>query len=366
MKISDQWTYSVTETSGQGRALEWAALILNRPEIRNESANYVQNALIDWWNCSAEWISAKLAEFPEPFRTTGFRKEIHHIENPLAALKPAFDSLRAGESSLFEAMDHLGRNFAWDAERLMRWKEGLEHLSALALWLPVFTPALDYLNIAFPLGREEIDRCRESLLQSVHEPHRFLEAGARDEFSQKFLEFKKNYMEAYCLLHEDALNIVGGMKKDELKIDPVLLRNLDLLSDLQYVDKSYLNKVKLLAKWVQRNQCNLPLQQILERYPRCYCNFNPSSQQHPSDSVAQINGIIREGIDYFRTLLRRCGHLITSELKAQETDERMLQPIVALLGDGPPVPLKPQSIKILNRIIRKYPNEFLAEIRRIK
>jgi hypothetical protein len=366
MKISNQWTYPAAETSGQGRALEWAAIITDRPEIANESSSYAQNSLIDWWTHSAEGLSSKLNEFPEPFRTIGFRKEIRYIEGPLAALKPAFDSLSAGESSLFEAMDHLGRNFAWDEERLLRWKKGLESLAVLASWLPAFVPALDYLSTAFPLGREEIDHSREALLQSINEPHRFLEAQARDEFNEKFLEFKQNYTEAYYFLHEDALHIVGGLRKDEIKIDPVPLRNLDLLSDLQYMDKSYLNRVKLLAKWVQRNQCNLPLRQILERYPRCYCNFNPCSHQQPADSAAQINGIIRDGIEYFRALLRRCGHLITAELKAQQTDDHTLQPIAALLGDGPIMPLKPQNIKVLNRIIRKYPNEFLAEIRRKK
>lgn len=366
MKTSNEWTYSVTESSGQSRALEWAAIITGRPDIKNESAHFAENALMDWWTRSAEGISAGLAEFPEPFRTTGFRTAIHYIQNPLVALKPAFDSLRAGESSVFEAMDHLGRSFAWDEERLMRWKEGLENLSALESWLKAFSPALDYLLTAFPLGNEEIDRLRESLIQSAHEPARFLEAGTRDEFSMRFDEFKKRYMETYYLLHEDALHIVNGSKKEETKIDPVLLRNLDLLSDLQHMDKSYLNRVKLLAKWIQRNQCSLPLRQILERYPRCYCNFNPSSQQHPADSAAQINGIIWEGIEYFRTLLRRCGHLITAELKAQEADERTLQPITALLGDGPVLPLRAHNIKVLNRIIRKYPNEFLAEIRRAK
>ena len=142
------------------------------------------------------------------------------------------------------------------------------------------------------------------------------------------------------------------------------MRNLDLLSGLQYTDKSYLNHVKLLAKWIQRNQCSLPVRQILESYPRCYCNFNPSSHQQPADSAALIGGTIRDGIEYFRTRLRRCGHLIMVEMQAQKVDDDTLQPITALLSDGPMTLLKPQSIKLLNRIINKYPNEFVSEFRR--
>jgi hypothetical protein len=231
-------------------------------------------------------------------------------------------------------------------------------------WLPTFQKSREYLNVAFPLGREEIDNARLSLLQSIAESYRFLDAQARQEFDEQYLKFKKSYMDVYYLLHEDALHVVSGLKKEEIKIDPVSLRNLDLLSGLQYTDKSYLNRVKLLAKWVQRNQCNMPVRQILERYPRCYCNFNPSSQQQPSDSAAQISGIINDGIDYFRSTLRRFGPMIMVELKSQKTDDSTLQTITALLGDDPMAPLKPQTIKLLNRIIQKYPNDFLAEARK--
>jgi hypothetical protein len=367
MEFGNQLTFPafpLGETAGQDRAIEWAAAITDRPEVRDESIDYAQEALMNWWTRSGEEVSKRLTDLPEPFRTTRFRKEIRYIESPLTALKPAFDSLRAGESFFLEAMDHLGRNFAWDEERLIRWKEGMESLAALIVWLPAFMHALDYVTVAFHLGRQEIDDVREDLLQSIKEPYRFLDAPVRRDFDEKFLTFKKSYMEAYFFLHEDALHIVSGLKKEEIKIDPVLLRNLDLLSELQYTDKSYLNRVKLLAKWVQRNQCNLPLRQILERYPRCYCNFNPCSHQQPADSAAQINGIIRDGIEYFRALLRRCGHLIRVELNSQRIDGHTLQLITSLLGDGPMTSLKPQAVKVLNRIISKYPNEFLAEIRK--
>jgi hypothetical protein len=155
-----------------------------------------------------------------------------------------------------------------------------------------------------------------------------------------------------------------GPKKDEVKIDPVWLRNLDLLSGLQYTDKSYLNRVKLMAKWMQRNQCNLPLRQILEHYPRCYCNFNPSGIRQPAGSYAQISSTIQEGIEYFRTVLRRCGYLIMAELKNREMDDSTLKQITAALSDGPMIPLKPQCINILNGIIVKHPSQFLAEMRK--
>jgi hypothetical protein len=352
------------ETADQSGALLWGALVTDHPELKDQSPEHIQAMLTEWWKHSVEELSRKLPDFPISFRTTRFKGDIRYIENPLIALKPAFDSLRAGESSFWEAMDHLGRTFGWDKEKLLCWKRGLESLSGLIAWLPSFVQSRDYLMTAFPLGREEIDHIRESLLQSIEESYRFLEDRARCEFDEKFSEFKKRYMESYYLLHEDALHIASGLRKDEIKIDRVSLRNLDLLSGLQFMDRRFLNQVKLLGKWVQRNRCNLPLRQILESYPRCYCNFNPCSQQQPADAVALINGTMQDGIEYFRSHLRRCGYLIMAEVQTQTVDDGTLQPITALLSDGPMMPLKQQTIKLLNRIIGKYANEFLAEFRK--
>jgi len=352
------------ETPDHNRALIWATLITGRTELGDENSEHVQAMLMDWWGHSVEPISRKLAEFPVLFRTTRFRREIRFIESPLMALKPAFDSLRAGESSFWETMEHLGRVFGWSRDKLLRWKTGLENLEGLMGWQSSFVRTRDYLAAAFPLGHDEIDRIRESLLQTIDESHRFLQDRARREFDEKFSEFKKRYTETYYLLHDDALRIGSGSRKNDIKIDPVSLRNLDLLSSLQYMDRRFLNRVKLLGSWVQHNQCHLPLRQILETYPRCYCNFNPCSHQQPADAAAMINGTIQEGIEYFRTHLRRCGHMIMVEVQAQQVEDSTLRPITALLSDGPMIPLKPQTIKLLNRVIAKYPNEFLAEFRK--
>ncbi len=355
---------STAESRDQSRALLWGTLVTGHPELRDQSPECVQAMVVDWWAHRVEEVVKRLGDFPVSFRTTRFKREIRFVENPLANLKPAFDSLRAGESSFWETMDHLGRTFGWDKDKLLRWKSGLENLSRLMDWLPSFLRAHDYLMAAFPLNRDEVDDAREILVRSIDKSHSFLEDHARREFDDGFSDFKRRYIEAYSALHDDALHIGSGSRKDDIKIDPVSLRNLDLLSGLQHMDKRFVNRVKLLGKWVQRNQCHLPTRQILEAYPRCYCNFNPRSHQQPADATALINGAIQEGIEYFRKHLRRCGHMIMVEVQAQQVDDSTLQPITALLSDDPMIPLKPQTIKLLNRIIAKYPNEFLAEFRK--
>ncbi len=350
----------------ENQALQWAELLVNRSDIHNSGAQYARDQLIEWWMNAVEGLSRRLPDFPEAFRTTRFWNEIKFVEAHAQALKPVFYNLRGGASSFQESMDLIGRHFAWDRGRMLKWRQALENLGGVALWLPTFLNSQEYVRNAFPLGSEGPDRLRAWLLQSMHNPLSFLEAKNRQEFDAKFVEFKKSYMDCYHSLHEDALHVMSGLRREESKIDPVSLRNLDLLSGLQYTDKSYLNRVKVLAKWIQRNQCTLPLRDILERYPRCFCNFNPSGNQQTAVSVSQINGIIEDGIEYFRNILRRCGYLIVEDLKSDPVDDDSLRQINSLLGDGPMIALKPETIKKLNRVILKNPSEFLTEMRKIQ
>ncbi len=80
--------------------------------------------------------------------------------------------------------------------------------------------------------------------------------------------------------------------------------------------------------------------------------------------MAYINSAVRDGIESLRASLRRCASLIATELKAQHVDDSVQQSVDVLLGDGPMLPLKAPTIKILSRIISKYPNEFLALMRK--
>jgi len=354
------------ETDDESQALEWAALLTGSPDLQERGAEYARDQLIEWWMNSVEGLSRRLQDFPEPFKTTHFWNEIKFVEGHTLALKPVLYNLRGGASSFRESMDLLGRHFAWDKGRVLKWKKSLDNLGGLTLWLPAFQLALEYLRAAFPLGQESLDQLRSSLLQSIKAPLGFLEAKARSEFDKRFLEFKKNYMDCYYSLHEDALQPVSVLRKDEPKIDPVSLRNLDLLSDLQYTDKSYLNRVKVLARRTQRDQCNLPLRDILERYPRCFCNFNPCVNPQTAVSVSRINGIIQEGIEYFRNVLRGCGDLILENLKGRQVEEENLQQVNALLSDGPMVPLKWQTVRTLNDVILQNSSEFLTEMRKIR
>jgi hypothetical protein len=262
-----------------------------------------------------------------------------------------------------ETIVQLRRIFSDEEQRLITWKKSLDNLQGLILWLPAFSHAREYVLAAFPLGIEYPDNLRRSLIQSIRDPYPFMNSGTRDSFEKKFLEFKKCYMENYYSLHEEMRHITRDTKREESKVDPVALRNLELLSGIQHTDQSYLNRVNILARWIQRNQCTLPVIRILDRYPRCYCNFNPSSIRHPTGPVSQINEIIHEGIGYYRRALRQSRTLIIKEIETQKLESGISKQIVALLGKDPMISLKEETIESINRIVRTNPGYFQTKFR---
>jgi hypothetical protein len=343
------------------QALHWAELLTGRPEIRDGSTEQVRAQLAEWMD-SVEDFFKKLPELPETFMTTRFSRDLNAIRATVQNLKPVLFSLRTCAFTLREAMAHIARNFGSDEERLLKWRRSLDNLGGFVRWVPSLLHAQDYLRAAFPLGQERIDALRDLLLKIFEEPCQLLEAKTRNDFDANFLEYKKKYLDCYCSLHENSFHL-NNEDNEASRIDPVALRNLDLLSGLQYTDKIHLNRVNILAKWVQRNKCNLPLRRILERYPRCYCNYNPSGNRQPAGIGSRINGVIQEGIDYFRSILRNCEDLIVQELETQHADENTSRQIKMLLSHNPLSALKPQSIEMLNKIIWKHQSEFLASIR---
>src|SRR5438093_6391512 len=255
-------------------------------------------------------------------------------------------------------MAEVARIFDNEEEKLLAWKQSLENLSGLLRWLPSFEHQRNYLYAAVPTGGDSLEGIRNQLFEMLDKPQQFLDARSRDTFEQDVMSFKKRYIDYYASMHEDALQIIGNPEKMESKVDQVALRNLELLSNLQNADKSYLDRIRIIGKWVQANQCGFPVTKILESFPRCYCNFSPAASAHLRESVSQMNAILQEGISYFRAVLRNCKMRVIREPRTMHVDDFHSRQIAALMSTGRMMPLEPQTVDILNRILQKHPKSF--------
>ncbi len=348
-------------------ALHWAALLAGQDELRTVDPSTAETRLLEWWNSSFEMdvniLLDKLRPLPDELLTTRFRTEIITFELSLGLIKPILERLRSRDIPFIDAMTLVATHFRRDVGRLLHWRRMLEELAGFLRWSAAFDHARDYTCGAFPTGQQQVDHIRGQLLQTIDQPHILLNAGERERFDRLFLEFKRAYADYYNSMHEDALQMVGNQDRIQAKLDGVALRNLELLSKLPFVNRACINRVRIMARWAQRNQCSFPVRDILERYPRCYCNFNPCSSLHLIGSIDRINGTIAEGIEQFRAILLKNKRILFEELSARWLDKRISRQIVTLMTGGPMASLSPQAVEALGKIMQKHPIDFMAAIR---
>jgi hypothetical protein len=346
----------------QRHALHWASLLCGDPENGNPEAAESQ---VREWRKVIEPIAIrhKLNQLPETFLSLEFWDSIKPIQVPLEMIDSIMTRFTQGDLNFTEAMLETAGVFSQDEVHLQKWKDTLNNLTELLAWIPRFEQYRDYLCSAVVIDQKELQQLRNNLWIRTQRSEEFQSGGRRNAFDQKFLEFKNAYIDYYYSRHEEALHLVGKSVSIAETVDEGGLRNLELLSKLLYTDKSFLNRAYVINTWVDSYQCALPVREILERYPRCYCNFNPIRSARTMQSVAQANAVIQEGLNYFRTILRKCSKFIIPDLKTNRVDDFHSTQIAALLSQGPMITLRPESVEILNRIIEKHSADFLAEIR---
>ncbi len=342
-------------------ALRWASLLSGQSGSTGHNLNAAESRIV-------AWASTHLGDAPgpypggqpavlEPFMTTRFVGAAGSIQANLEHIRQVLQQLQKGEVDFVTSMTRISQFFQGDESRLLGWRTLVNDLPRFRRWLPAFESACRYLSNAFPTPLEDVEECKKALLSSLADPQKFLDPPTRDQFDRDYSGFKQSYIDYYHAAHDANLHIVGNQKM-ESRLDAVALRNLELLSDLEGAERSYLNRARAIGKWVQAQQCDLPVREILDHHPRCYCNFNPVGRRHLSQSVDQMVGIIRQGIDQFRSALRKARIVIIQELKAAGIDDAHSRPIAALMSRGPMLPLKPHSIDILSEIMRKHPKAF--------
>ncbi len=349
-----------------GQTLTWAALLTGREEIRELSLDRARESVLSWWSShfeiDPEAFRPVRKSLPEAFMTTGVDRKLKMFEGAAELLESAIQRLRRGEIDFARTMELAAAAFCAEESRARAFATLVQNLPGFVNWLPEFERMRRYLNGAFQIPQEKLEQIRREMLRTIHDPLPLLEAAEREKFNRSFHIYKSAYVSHYQFTHEESLRFMRG--HGARAVDSVALRNLELLSGLQYMSKSYINRVGIVGKWIQGNRCSLPVRQILETRPRCHCNFNPADYECIGDLITQINDLVREGVDHFRTILRGCGRLVLRDIQKMRLEESCSHEIASLLKHGPMLPLKSQSVDVLNRLIQRHSAEFLAEIQK--
>jgi hypothetical protein len=353
---------AIDRESGVENALNCAALLTGLDEIRCMMPEEAEIRFREWWvsgpaaNCVL--LAERLDSLPESFVTVHFHNRTRPLAGRLSSLTATIERLWKNEVTFVGAMSRIAGECMPGQDTDMPWHRFVDELASLMRWLPAFEQACEYVRSAFPSGDPSIDRARNSMLAAIEKPVRFLAAEERDSFDRCFLEFKTHYAENYARAHEQTVAMTIGTSSESGGLDTNALRNLEILSGFAQADRGCLERVRAIAAWLKNHHCALPVRRILDRYPRCYCNFLPGGDLKLQIPVADLNAMIRDGVEGIRNSLRRCSTAIVAELKSLGISESDTRQVVALLGQGLVLDLRPRTIEVLNAIIQRQPSRF--------
>lgn len=343
-------------------ALHWSSLLCGQADAAGRSLFAGESQVLAWGAAHLDdgglALLKGLKSMPEEFLTTRFREEVRWLEAAADRIRQILRCLGRREIQFVSAMAQMAQVFNGDEARLLHWRQIIEGMPAFLRWLPLFERSHAYLNRSFPTPDLHLEEIRNRLQAICTEPVRLLEAQERDRFDGDFDEFKTGYIRHYQSAHEDTVHIVSNREKMKARVDSVALRNLELLSDLDFSDRSHINRARALGKFLQANQCDLPVGEILLRQARCYCNFNPAGDQLLMQTIERMNEVIQEGISHSRAALRAHKTAIIQAIQNLKADDPRAKEIAALLSRGPMIPLRPPSLDLLNQILQKHPAVF--------
>jgi hypothetical protein len=374
----DRAAYSVTENGGEyprqkddsevcleagdQTALNCAALLTGVDEINHMMPEEAEIRFREWWvsgpaaNCVL--LVEKLDCLPEPFVTVHFHNRTRPLAARLATITTTIELLWKNEISFAGAMSRISGECGAGQEGAVSWQKSVDDMAALMRWLPAFEHACEYVRTALPSGDHDIDGIRASLLASIDQPDRFLSAEERDTFDRSFLKFKTLYLEHYASAHEQTVGMTIGTAAEATTLDTKTLCNLEILSGFAQADRSCLERVRTIVAWLRTHHCDLPVRRILDRYPRCYCNFLPGAELSLQVPVSELNAMVQEGAERIRNSLKSCSTSIIAETKSLGLSESDTRQVAALLGPAPLTDLQPRTIEILNAIIQRQPARF--------
>jgi len=257
---------------------QWASLLTERslpasitePDARDQ----VRAALAEWqksWH--AESLLKNFDALPDEGLTTRVSNLASAVRKSFGRASEALDAMLAKTISLEEGIERAATVFNNSQEQLERNREQLSQLRLFVRELPERVRIATYLSLAETTHIDEIESARRELLDISEDVHNLFDTESINRFNLLWREFHERYTEHYVNLHDGTLRDEERQRAIEELTRTDEWREFESLSQLQIVNRRYLEEATRLLDLACRVECELPTRQLLEEKPGCACRF---------------------------------------------------------------------------------------------
>ncbi|HYO90484.1 MAG TPA: DUF6079 family protein, partial [Pyrinomonadaceae bacterium] len=186
----------------------------------------------------------------------------------------------------------------------------LAALSSFTSGLEGRVRAHDYLMLAEPTDRNEIESARRELLRIAEDVHNLFDQESCLRFDLLWREFRVRYLEHYASVHDETV----GASLDRRALDEFLRsarwREFEALSELSILNTRYHEEAARLVKAARNLSCTLPVRKILMNRPSCDCAFRLGR----AAALKQLSQQLRETVDVGLETARHTLQLMSASL----------------------------------------------------
>jgi hypothetical protein len=293
----------------------WARRLTNATELASIAdplaREAVRAALRSWLEA---WRTRRVLEkfdvLPDEGLTTRAWNIASGVRKTFGVAADAIEAALSNTISLEEGLQRVADAFADSPENFQRSTEQLAALSSFTGGLEGRVRAHDYLLLAEPTKRNEIESARRELLRIAEDVHSLFDHDSTMRFELLWREFQARYTEHYARAHEEAV----GASFDRRPVDEILRttawREFEALSELSILNTRYREEARRLVECTRRSRCTLPVRQILEVRPSCDCMFRLSR----AASFKRLPQELAETVEFGRAAARRTLQLMSHSL----------------------------------------------------
>lgn len=300
---------------GSEELTEWARRLtgtLELASIAEPQARKAVRASLNGW--LEDWRSRRVLEkfqaLPDEGLTTRAWNLSASVRKSFGVAADAIEAALDDTISLEEGLQRVADAFADSEENFRRSTEQLASLSSFTSGIEGRVRAHDYLMLAEPTNRNEIESARRELLRITEDVHSLLDHESCLRFDLLWREFHVRYAEHYASVHDETV----GASLDRRSLDELLRsskwREFEAFSELPILNTRYHEEAARLTEAARGLSCTLPVRKILMNRPWCECTFRLGH----AAALKRLSEELRETVDVGVETTRRTLRLMSASL----------------------------------------------------